>query len=83
MTEPRNQCSAGSESAESKFVPAMEEDGACPYCGGPTVNVGFEYITCGAAWNRDCFGHQVRTTVHKLPGHDETMQTLDALKVRP
>jgi len=46
-----------------KFVPAMREDSACPYCGGPTVNVGFEYITCGAAWNRDCFGHHVRTPV--------------------
>jgi hypothetical protein len=47
----------------SNFVPAMEEGVPCPYCGGPTVNVGFEFITCGAAWNHDCFGHQVRTPV--------------------
>ena len=47
----------------AKFVPAMEEGGQCPYCGGPTVNVGFEFITCGAAWNETCFGHQVRTPV--------------------
>lgn len=43
------------------FVPAMKEDDQCPYCGGPTVNVAFEFITCGAAWNSECFGHQVRT----------------------
>jgi hypothetical protein len=49
----------------TKFVPAMKDGGQCPYCNGPTVNVGFEYITCGAAWNRDCFGHQVRTPVRK------------------
>ena len=48
------------------FVPAMEENGTCPYCGGPTVNVAFEFITCGAAWNKDCFGHQVRTPVHQF-----------------
>lgn len=58
-----NHSSAGSESAESKFVPAMEENGTCPYCGGPTVNVAFEYITCGAAWNGDCFGHLVKTII--------------------
>lgn len=65
-----------------QFVPAMEEDGACPYCGGPTMNVAFEYITCGAAWNRGCFGHQVRTPVHKLPGHGETMAALASLTIR-
>lgn len=32
----------------------------CPFCGGPAVNVGCEYITCGAAWNHDCAGHQLR-----------------------
>lgn len=47
----------------SKFVPEMKEDRPCPYCGGPTVNVAFEYITCGAGWNRDCFGHQVKTPI--------------------
>lgn len=48
----------------TSFVPAMKEGCQCPYCGGPTVNVGFEYITCGAAWNRDCFGHQVQTPIN-------------------
>lgn len=47
----------------ANFVPAMREDKPCPYCGGATTNVGFEYITCGAGWNEDCFGHQVRTPV--------------------
>lgn len=37
----------------------MERRG-CPFCGGPAVNVAGEYITCGAAWNPDCEGHQVR-----------------------
>jgi hypothetical protein len=32
----------------------------CPFCGGPAVNVGMEYITCGAAWKHDCAGHQLR-----------------------
>jgi len=45
----------------AKFVTAMEDGGRCPYCNGPTVNVAFEYITCGAAWNADCFGHRVRS----------------------
>ena len=66
----------------ANFVPAMEEDGDCPYCGGPTVNVAFEYITCGAAWNRDCFGHQVQTPLHQMPGHEETMATFNALTIR-
>ena len=44
-------------------MPEMKEGGQCPYCGGPTVNVAFEYITCGAAWNRDCPGHMVRRTL--------------------
>lgn len=66
----------------ANFVPAMEEDGACPYCGGPTVNVGLEFITCGAAWNEDCFGHQIRTPVHPMPGHDETMAGLNSLTIR-
>jgi len=65
-----------------QFVPEMEESGTCPYCGGPTVNVGFEFITCGAAWNETCFGHQVRTPVHSLQDHDETMANLDALTIR-
>lgn len=64
------------------FVPAMKEDGACPYCGGPTMNVAFEYITCGAAWEPDCFGHQVRTTVYQMPGHEETMAAFNALTIR-
>ena len=70
MTEPGN------------WVPAMDENDDCPYCGGPTVNVGFEFITCGAAWNPDCFGHQVRTSVHHMAGHDETMAGLNALTIR-
>lgn len=45
----------------SEFLPAMTEDDGCPYCGGPAVNVAFEYITCGAAWDAKCFGHQIRT----------------------
>lgn len=52
------------------FVPDMKEGGGCPYCGGPTVNVAFEFITCGAAWNRDCFGHQVRTPVKSWSGEE-------------
>jgi hypothetical protein len=32
----------------------------CPFCAGPAVNVGGEYITCGAAWKHDCAGHQLR-----------------------
>ncbi|WP_316176285.1 hypothetical protein [Bradyrhizobium sp. SZCCHNRI1073] len=66
----------------SVFVPAMRDGEPCPYCGGPTVNVADEYITCGAAWNRECFGHQVQTPVHHLPGHQETMAGLSALKIR-
>lgn len=49
-------------------IPEMKEDGDCPYCGGPTVNVAFEFITCGAAWNKDCFGHQVRTPIDAEAG---------------
>jgi hypothetical protein len=64
------------------FVPAMQEDGTCPYCDGPTMNVAFEFITCGAAWNPNCFGHQVQTPVHQLPGHDETMAALNSLTIR-
>lgn len=70
MTEPGN------------FVPAMNEDEDCPYCGGPTVNVGFEFITCGAAWNPSCFGHQVRTPVCRPASHrlspSEIMAKFDA-----
>jgi hypothetical protein len=58
------------------FVPEMKEDGECPYCGGPTVNVAFEFITCGASWNKDCFGHQVRTPV-KPWSAEEIMASFD------
>jgi hypothetical protein len=63
MSRERNMTA---ENDPSNFVPAMEEDGQCLYCGGPTVNVGFDFITCGAAWNHDCFGHQVRTPVRSF-----------------
>jgi hypothetical protein len=33
----------------------------CPFCFGPAVNVGDDYITCGAAWAPGCAGHMVRT----------------------
>jgi hypothetical protein len=29
---------------------------ACPFCGGPAVNVGFDYVTCGAPMN--CSAHR-------------------------
>ena len=35
----------------------------CPYCGGPGMNVGFDFITCGAAWNEDCEGHAIKDPV--------------------
>ena len=34
----------------------------CPFCNGPAVDVGAEYITCGAGWNSDCAGHQVKAS---------------------
>lgn len=33
---------------------------SCPFCGGPAVNVSGIYITCGAAWNKECIGHQIK-----------------------
>jgi hypothetical protein len=32
----------------------------CPFCGGPAINIAAEYITCGAGWNDECAGHQIR-----------------------
>lgn len=58
-------------------MPEMKEGGQCPYCGGPTVNVGFEFITCGAGWNDDCFGHLVRVPVKQWSA-DEIMASFDA-----
>jgi hypothetical protein len=45
----------------SSFVPAMEEGAQCPYCGG--------------AWNRDCFGHQVRSPIG--PSSERIMALFD------
>jgi hypothetical protein len=62
----------------------------CPYCGGPGVNVAAEFVTCGAAWEPDCAGHDVRTPVDAdncmvsttwnreslMRRHDETIRIL-------
>lgn len=31
----------------------------CPFCGGPAVNVGNDYATCGAVRSGDCPGRLV------------------------
>lgn len=62
------------------FVPAMRENEECPYCKGPTVNVGFAYITCGAAWNPDCFGHRVRSPLTSEAIMTRFDAAIDAIK---
>ncbi len=55
--QQRNRPSKGTAMGSS---PATETLLPCPFCAGPAVNVGGEYITCGAAWKHDCAGHQLR-----------------------
>ncbi|MEE9596437.1 MAG: hypothetical protein V3V96_06645 [Acidiferrobacterales bacterium] len=35
----------------------------CPFCGGPALNVAFDYITCGNAARPRCIGHLIRADI--------------------
>ncbi len=50
----------------------------CPFCGGPGGNIAAEYVTCGAAWNPDCPGHQV-----KAPTDDNNCRMSTLWNTRP
>lgn len=56
----------------------------CPFCGGPAVNVGYEFVTCGAAWFADCAGHTVKTTAPiwntRHPSHASLVAERDGLR---
>lgn len=55
-------CGAPTEGewADKHTVGCASLNMTCPFCGGPSGNIAAEYVTCGAAWNPDCHGHQVK-----------------------
>lgn len=55
-------CGAPTEGewADKHTVGCASLNMTCPFCGGPSGNIAAEYVTCGAAWNPDCPGHQVK-----------------------